>query len=211
MTKPGSIDENIRQQNIAENIKASKPILSALLYVGFNVESISDLYNKHFDYRRAIPLLLNWLPKVENPAVKEEIVRALSVPWAKGTDAPKLLVAEFPNQISNPGLQWAIGNALSVVADDEILNDIIGLIQEKQYGKAREMLVIALGNMKTPDVETFLIGLLNDQDLVGYAIMALGKIKSKNARPLIESFTHHPKAWIRKEAIKAIKRIDKSY
>jgi HEAT repeat protein len=205
----GTIDEENRQRMIAINKEASKPILVELSQAGFEVESISDLYNKHMVYRRAIPLLVQWLPWVENLAVKESIVRALSVPWAKRTTAPKLLVDEFRKQVSNPGLQWAIGNALSIVADDDVLNDVIGLIRDKEHGKAREMLVVSLGNMKTPGVENLLIELLDDEDLAGYSIMALRKLKSQKARPVIERFLTHPKSWVRREAKKALKRIDK--
>jgi HEAT repeat protein len=209
MTQQGTVDEEKRQRIIAINKEASKPILGELSQAGFEVESISDLYNKRMDYRRVISLLVQWLPRVENPAVKESIVRALSVPWAKRTIAPKLLVDEFSKQVSNPGLQWAIGNALSIVADDDVLNNIVGLIRDKAHGKAREMLVVSLGNMKTPEVEHLLIELLDDEDLAGYSIVALGKLKSQKARPVIERHLTHPKGWIRREAKKALKRIDK--
>jgi hypothetical protein len=210
MSLPQAQDEVIRQQLIAQNKEASKPVLADLSQAGLDVEWISDLYNKHLDYRRAIPILLRWLPRVENPAVKEAIVRALSVPWARRTEAPVLLVEEFRRSKSDFGLNWAIGNALSVVADEHVLNDIVGLIRDKTYGKAREMLVVALGNMKSPDVKYTLIELLDDEDLAGYAIMALGKLKCKEARSTIERFRTHPKSWVRREAKKALVRIDKT-
>ncbi len=50
---------------------------------------------------------------------------------------------------------------------------------------------------------------LNDPALAGYAIMALGKLKSQKARPAIERFLDHPQSWVRSEARKAIKRIDR--
>jgi hypothetical protein len=205
-----SQDEDRRQQLIAQNKEASKPVLTDLSQVGLNVDWIEDLYNRRLDYQRAIPILLHWLPQVENPAVKEAIVRALSVPWARNTKAAVLLVEEFRRAKSDFGLNWAIGNALSVVADDNVLSDIVGLIRDKTYGKAREMLVVALGNMKSPDVIYPLFELLEDEDLAGYAIMALGKLKYKEARPAIERFRIHPKSWIRREAKKALARIDKT-
>jgi HEAT repeat protein len=202
-------NEQRRQLIIAANKEAAKPVLDELSQAGFDVEWISDLYNKRFNYRRAIPILLRWLPRIENPAVKEGIVRALSVTWAKHTGASTLLIEEFRRPISTPGLKWAIGNALSIVADDDVLNDILELVQDTANGKAREMLVVALGNMKTSDVNYFLIQLLDDEDLAGYAIMALGKLKSKEARPIIERFLTHPKSWVRREAKNALKRIEK--
>jgi len=201
--------EEIRQQAIAANREASKPVLAELAEVGFDIEWIEELYNKRFDYKITIPILLRWLPRIENPAVKEAIVRALSVPWAKHTTAPVLLIEEFRRSDADLFLKWAIGNALSVVADDDVLNDIIALINDKKHGKAREMLVVALGNMRTPGVGDFLIELLDDESLAGHAIMALGKLKYKEAHSSIERFLTHPKSWIRKEAKKALAKIDK--
>ena len=210
MVQPQKLGEEKRQQLIVQNKEASKPVLDDLSQAGLDVDWIEDLYNKRLDYKKAIPILLRWLTRVENPAVKEAIVRALSVPWARRTEAPVLLVEEFRRSKSDFGLSWAIGNALSVVADDIVLNDIVSLIRDKTYGKAREMLVVALGNMKSPDVKHTLIELLDDEDLAGYAIMALGKLKCKEARSDIERFRTHPKRWVRKEAKKALVRIDKT-
>ena len=209
MRKPQAQDEDRIRELIARNKEAAKPVLADLLQAGLDVDWIEDLYNKRLDYKRVIPVLLHWLPRVDNPAIKEAIVRALSVPWAKHTEASKLLVEEFRRSKSDFGLNWAIGNALSVVADDEVLDDIVNLIGDKTYGKAREMLVVALANMKTLEVNHLLIELLNDEDLAGYAIMALGKLKSKEARPAIERFISHTNSWIRREAKKALVRIDK--
>lgn len=202
--------ERQRQRIIAINRQSSAPVLTDLARAGFSLEWVSDLYSNKLNYKDAIPVLIKWLPQIENLDVKEDIVRALSVQWAKHTAAPKLLVEEFRKCGAYPGLLWAIGNALSVVAEDDVLNDIVGLIRDKAYGKAREMLVVALGNMKSPDVKYTLIKLLDDEELAGYAIMALGKLKCKEARPAIERFRTHPKSWVRREAKKALARIDKT-
>ena len=210
MTKPEPINNERRRQRILENLEASKPVLAELRQAGITVEWISDLYNKRFDYRSAIPILLNWLPRVENPAVKEAIVRALSVSWARKTEAPVLLVEEFRKAKGKSALNWAIGNGpFIVVADDSVLDDIVDLIRDETYGKAREMLVIALGRMKTPEVKYTLIKLLDDENLAGYAIMALGRLKIQEARPAIERFLTHSKSWVRREAKRALAKIDR--
>ena len=71
------------------------------------------------------------------------------------------------------------------------------------------MLVIALGRMKTTDVANTLIKLLDDENLAGYAIMALGRLKIQEARPGIERYLTHPKSWVRREAKRALAKIDK--
>ena len=202
--------EQQRQRIIAINKQASMPVLEDLAKAGYQVEWIEDLFNKRINYKDAIPILLPWLPKIENLDVKEAIVRALSVPWARPIAAP-VLVDEFHKleNESNTGIKWAIANALSVVADDSVFESIVSLVRDPRHGQAREMLAVALGNMKDPRAQDVLIDLLDDDELAGHAIIALGKLKSKKAYPTIERFTTHPKAWIRKEAKKALARIEK--
>lgn len=203
--------ERQRQNAIEANKRDSIPILEELGEAGLHVEWISDLYARRLQYKEAIPILLRWLPRTVNNDVKEAIVRALSVPWAK-PDAATALVREFRNLPPGeaPGLQWAIGNALAVVADDSVASDLEDMIRDARYGKAREMLVVALGNMKEPRAQETLLQLLSDDALAGYAIMSLGKLRARKAAPMIKRFENHPQAWIRREAKKALAKIERA-
>lgn len=155
-------------------------------------------------------LLLEWLPQVEDPYIKETMVRALSVPSAKPFAAPAL-IEEFRK--AAPGqmlLKLAIGNALSVVADDSVCDDIIELALEPKHGKARQLVVLALGNMQDARAAETAMRLLDDELVAGHAIMALGRLKTKRSRSLLKPFLQHRRAWIRREAQKAVQRIDGS-
>ena len=103
-----------------------------------------------------------------------------------------------------------IGNALEVVADDSGFDEIVQSATEKRYGRLRGMFVAALGNMKNPKAPEVLIDLLEDDEVAGYAVMALGKLRSADAEPRIERFLKHPDAWMRREAKKAMARINSS-
>jgi hypothetical protein len=187
-------------------------IIQELRGAGFDVTSVGDLYNRKLHYEKAMPILVAWLPRVTNPIVKEDIVRALSVKWARDTAAPRLLVTEF-EQADSPtveGLRWAIGSALEVLANDEIADEMIKLATDRRYGKAREMVVVGLGKLKDPRVPDVLMNLLADDEVVGHAVMALGKLRVKPARSRIEPLLNHPKPWVRKEAKKALANIDKA-
>jgi len=169
------------------------------------------LYNNRINYKGAIPILLYWLTRIDNLAVKEEIVRALSVPWAKPTAAPELITAFLQDSADSIfSYKWAIGNALSVVADDSVFDDIVRLVRDKEHGRAREMVAVALGNMKNPQAVDVLIDLLQDEEVAGHALIALRKLRPLKARPYIEPFLNHPTTWVRKEAQKAIEKIDKA-
>lgn len=203
--------EKQKESRISAMRQAGAPVIADLAQNGLSVEWVEDLYHKRYNYKEAIPILMKWLPLIDNLDVKETIVRALSVRWAKPIAAPALIkeFRKFRN-LPDGGITWAIGNALSVVADDSVAVDIIELVQDIQYGRSRQMLAIALGNMKKADVQDVLINLLDDKDVVGHAIIALGKIKSKKAYELLAKYENHPMTWIRNEAKKARIRIEKA-
>lgn len=203
----------MRLARIAISAEVAAPIVKELVGAGFPVSHIADLLNQRRVYPSAIPILLAWLPTVENLQVKEVIVRCLSVPFAKPMAAHPLIDAfrrAHAQDDSVLGLRWAIGNALEVVADDVVLDDMTELAQDRRYGRAREMLVVGLGNMSEQRVIPVLLDLLKDDEVSGHAIMALGTLRALAARPHVEPFLRPPKAWVRKEAKKTIAKIDKA-
>lgn len=206
-----------RQQLILEYRQAATPLLSELQEVGITLDEangISDLnqnsaYRNKRSYQTALPILLKWLPHITNQRLKEDVVRVLSVAWAKPQAAPALVVEfEKADATSTLGLKWAIGNALAVVADDQVFEKIVALLQAPKHGRAREMLGVALGNMMEPRAVDVLIEALQDDEVAGHAIIGLGKLKNLSARPFIEPFLSHPKRWVRAEARRALARID---
>lgn len=202
--------ERLRRMEL--NRQDSIPVINDLARIGYSLEWLDDLYHHQKEkYPTAIPILLKWLPKIDNLDVKEVIIRALSVPWAKPQAGPQLII-EYKKLKFNleSGIRWAIGNALSVVADDSVLPDILEILLDKTNGKSREMFAVALGNMKNPIVEDELINFLDDEQLAGHAIMALRKLKSKKALSALEKFLTHPKTWVRNEAKKAVEKINRS-
>jgi hypothetical protein len=227
-------EKSNREALIAASRRASAPILAELAQLGFQLERVSDLYEKlqsdifdtnnkilqaeqvsdlykePIDYRAAIPILLKWLPLVDDIAVKMELVDALSIRWARPV-AARPLIEEFRKaaHAEELGLKWAIANALSEVADTNVFDDIVELLHDKQHGRAREMLAVALGNLKDARAIGVLIELLDDEEVAGHALLALRKLAPPEARSAIERFTDHPRTWIRNEAKRALAKIDK--
>lgn len=189
--------------------RAAEPILRELAAAGFKVQSVGELRQAGAEYPSAIPILVRWLPKIENAHVKEDLARTLSVPWAAPEAVPALMV-EFQKADGQhrDGLRWAIASGLAVTADDAVFDQLVALVTDKKYGKAREMLALALGNCHDPRAVNVLIELLADEQVVGHAVMALGKLKSKAARSHIEALLKHPVDWVRAEATKALAGID---
>ncbi len=197
------------QANAQLYSKAAGPILRELNKAGFQVQSVGALRQSGTEYRSAISILLRWLPLVTYLPLKEEIVRALSVPWARSLVGPTL-VDEF-RRAEGPagtGIRWAIANALEVVADEDVLEDLIELVRDPRYGRDREMLALALGNMSGAHVTSVLRDLLRDDEVVGHAAMALGRRRASEALPELQALTKHPRAWVRSEARKAVAKCE---
>jgi HEAT repeat protein len=52
--------------------------------------------------------------------------------------------------------------------------------------------------------------LLKDEEVAGHALIAIGKLKADKAKSYIKPFLEHPKSWVRKEAKRALAKIDKA-
>jgi HEAT repeats len=211
---------------------AAKPLLDQLAELGYRVESLSELRHRGKSWETALPILLSWLPNVDDLSVKEDIVRCLSVPWV-GDRATAELINEFKRYApilpkpSNPwvgnqlrkipdeemklspsfSLAWAIGNALSIVEVKDFEKQVIELCRNPRYGEARQMLVFGLGRLRSSEAEETAVELLNDEQVRVQAIAALGTMKSKRALFELERLLGDKEALIRKEARKAITKI----
>jgi HEAT repeat protein len=206
LARQGHLEET-EQANRITYQQAASPVLQDLTAAGFRVRTVGELRRVGAEYAAAVPILVRWLPAVDDRYVKEDIVRTLSVPWAKA--AAQALLQEFqrlPDE-DGIGLRWAIANALSVVADEDDFDEVAALAVDPTQGRAREMLVAALGNVHSDRAFELLRRLLDDDAVAGCAVMGLGNLGDPRAKPLVEPFINHPKKWVRDEAQKALKKL----
>jgi hypothetical protein len=146
--------ERLQEERMQQFALAAAPMMEELRKAGYDVRDspydLIDLFRRtRIPYTSAVPILVKWLPRVSRSDVKEGIVRALSVPWAKEAALPLLQeFRESPAATGGSGVKWAIGNALEVIADDTMFSDISSLVRDKRHGRDREMLVLALAKMK---------------------------------------------------------------
>ncbi len=154
-----------------------------------------------------VPILISHLKKTDYELHKQFLVRRLGV---KGfIEVTEYLLKEFKKPKSGLSYRWAIGNSLSLILDKKYENDYIEIIQNKEYGTARKMIVITLGKIRSQRAISVLLDLLNDEDIDGHIIVALGYYKDSNLIQYIEPFLKHENRWIRKEAEKSIKKLSK--
>jgi hypothetical protein len=192
--------------------EAEEPLVKALNdLVGVSVISVSDLVNSSEHYPQAIPALVIHLGYGYPHQVREAIARALTVEYA-GEHAYKALVREFrklpdSKDAAQHGLKWALGNAISVTAGAENFDEVVELVEDQRHGSSRGPMVLRLPRLSPSRSVGILLDLLNDDEVAGQAIAALGKVRATEARQHIERFLTHPKGWVRNEAIKALRRL----
>jgi len=151
--------------------------------------------------------LLKYLIEVTDVNDKEFLVRCLGV---KGfCEATKPLINEFYKS-NNVTFKWAIGNSLSIISDIDSVPELIRIVQEKEQGIARQMIVDGLGAYKSDDVKEVLVNLLSDDEVAGHAISGISKTGDKALIKHIEPFLTHKVKWVRTEASKAIKKLEKA-
>lgn len=186
-----------------------KPLIDALIKAGLNVTSSWDLVNTKSSYKSAIPTLVEHLSKPYHIKNKEGIVRALAVKEAKGIACRAIIDEYHKAPKDNSNYRWTFGNTMAVIITDEDIEEIIEIVSNPENGTSRQMFVSALGKTKSERSEETLIGLLEDEQVKLHVIDALGKMKSERARSKIEEYAKNAKGVIKKEATKALKKINK--
>jgi hypothetical protein len=185
---------------------------SELQKAGVGVEGLNELLTLDAKSgRRAMPILLHYLPRLLDASARDAVVRALTDSWAR-PGAARPLVAEF-RASRNEGtmVRWTIGNALSVVATDDVLEDLVAILLERRYGKDREMFAVALARMNDRDrAVSALLEAAEDEQLLGHVLWALRLINDPRARELFESNVDNPIPWQRNEARRGLEKLRRS-
>jgi hypothetical protein len=132
-----------------EYTERARPILEELHREGFHVHYISNLFNDGYEYSRIMPRLLEWIPRVDDPKVKEELIRAIIDKSMRPQAAPTL-IDEYHKAPRGSELQWVIGYALQTVADDSVFDPVMAIVQRLEDGRDRASIIGALGTMKQP-------------------------------------------------------------
>ena len=200
-----------QREELERSLRAEEaPLVQALAAAGIMVSSVWELVNSAHKYASAIPVLIKHLKTSYHPRIREGIARALTVPEAKPLAAHALIEAfQHEPDGTDIGVKWALANALTVVADDSVLDDLIALVQDKRHGASRTVLTLALGNTKNPRAVDVLLELLQDDEVVEHVLTVLGTLREQRARPHIQCLLNHPQPGVRKAAKQALAKIDR--
>jgi hypothetical protein len=193
--------------------KENEFIVMELRNAGFKVSDLFDLINFKQTKFGYINLLLNLLDseKITDPIIKDGIIRAVTVKKAKGIAEKKLL--EYYNSLITKRekelIGWSIGNWFEHLYSDSYFDQIKKISTNKNNGMSRQMFVMAIGKTKkhNAEAEKLLLDLTFDKEVVLHAISSLGKLKSKESIERLTELTTDKNKTIKKEAIKALKKI----
>jgi hypothetical protein len=206
-----------REESIAAYERDVAPLKQALRSEGIDITDLGRFVNRpfpgviepsRFDCDGAVPVFLDWLPRIANVGVKETIVRSLKTKGAKRV-ATEPLIAEFV-QADEDSLKWTIGDTLSYVADKSQYELLVPLAADTGHGYGRGMLVEMLWRVKTPRADEVLLASIQQHGVSFPAMSALRRrLGNAEARVHIAALVDHPDEAIRVPAREQIKRIDK--
>ncbi|HXA40258.1 MAG TPA: HEAT repeat domain-containing protein [Phenylobacterium sp.] len=186
-------------------------VVEELSKIGLNIGSVYDLAKISLS-KEAVPILLSMMRSTTHPAIKQGIIRALGDRDNSRDIGPELL-SYFKdideNEWAREDTKWVLGNSIEIIAGPELLDDMIEIALDDSHGKSREMIVLGLGKIRDERAFLALKNLVNDPQVEGHAVSALGKLGDRRAIPLLESKTSSGKSWVRREAKSALNRLRK--
>lgn len=153
-----------------------------------------------FDFERATPVLIEWLPRVDDPRVKDAMVRSLAGQRGARGEGTRRLIAEFnrPDYAEQGLLRWSIGNTLATLSGPGDADALIEILRDRSAGSARQMVCDAMSRTGDPRRIDVLIELLDDDTVAGHAILALRRFgrgvlpQRERVIPMLEALIARP-------------------
>ncbi|CAM2005165.1 hypothetical protein [Acanthopleuribacter pedis] len=191
-------------RSMAKYLAAGRELLVELREAGFDIIAVQDLRASGSKYPEAIPILMKWLPKIKYDALRDDIVRTMSVPWGK--PAADLLIEEFKRASPGEGVdyRWVIGNALATIAQKRHFPELANIVRNRKNGSDRQMVFLALAKTKHPEAASVLVEMIPHGEEIGHLFSALRRLKARIPRELVEPYVHHEFPFYRKEAKKLL-------
>jgi hypothetical protein len=166
-------DEELRRDEEAD-ARAEAPVVEALRNAGVPIKSVWDLVNSTNTYSQSLPLLLEHLQRPYPEPIREGIARAMAVPGARF--AWPILVDLFSEEQVRR-VKHGLAVALSCIADDKLLDELVALARESRHGESRVLLLSALERSQRSDARNILMELGGDPQLHKQVQVILRRLK----------------------------------
>lgn len=183
--------------------RGAASLVDALEAAGIHVDRLVDLTTTRRDNaRRATPILIDWLTRVDNPDVVVDIAAALANPYAAPATLAPLVdryQATDGDDLDSARVRAAICTTLASIADDTIADDLVTIATDTRFGTERGMAIVALGNLDAERhraIET-LTALLEDTTVTLFAVLGLAKAGAREATAGLLAATRHPNPIVR--------------
>ncbi|MCC7387822.1 MAG: hypothetical protein IT431_03550 [Phycisphaerales bacterium] len=170
---------------------AELALLERLGEMGYQVESLTDLVERYAPLPAdLVQALLRHLATEDHPNVQEAVVRALAA--ARSVPAAPL-IALFEGT-SSEALRWAVANTLAEARPSEAAAWIQDAVHNEGYGRAREMLLLALARTSPPGrANVALASLLGS--FPGHAALGLAESGTSAELPALEAAYGATSGW----------------
>lgn len=197
-----------RQRALRKNLPILRKVLVDLRGVGYDVSLLSDLPELE-DGDPAIPVLVGWLKSLDNEDVKADVARALTF-RSRDPDLARVMITEFENARPGSYVQWDLGNAIGAMPQPELVDDLLRLSSNPDYGDARGQLVRALGRFRhNQAVAAALVELLSDRSVVVAAIESVGRLRVAEAVEPLRAWLDDDDEVVREQAREALAKISR--
>ena len=151
-----------RRRGEEADAQAEAPLVQELREVGVLIASVWDLVNAGNQFSQSLPILLKHLQMPYPVPVLDGIARAIAVPEAKF--AWPVLVRLFRESTARQ-IKDALAVAISNIADDDVLDELVELASDPEHGESRILLLDALGRLSRSDTRNVLMALGADPEL----------------------------------------------
>lgn len=203
-------DPDYQSKLAAQNERAAailaevKPILADLEALGISVNSIDELRLAYSALPESVvKVLVRWMNRLSIPSLQESIVRELASVQEPFDVRPLLQLFE---RTTSDSLRWAIANTLAELRPLDARDWVINALGTSKYGRAREMLLLALAriapsSVANPVLVTYL------EEMPGHVALGLAESGGRLEAELLERQARTEHGWVLQELTRAISMI----
>ena len=177
------------QHHQVAEMKAFEPVLDDLSRSGISLTSVRELQSPGAPVEAATPVLLRWMPVIDQRDAKRRLIQILGDPRA-GEYAARALIAEYrrvaPHDDGNPiaSIRANIGSALSVHDCDPIADDLLAIAADRSHGLHRGMIVHDLSRLRARRADAIMLlrSLLDEPAMRSVSVQALTRLRATETR-----------------------------
>lgn len=140
---------------------------------------------------------------------RECIIRTLGCRKARKTTAVPALISQFDiiKNVSD-NIRWTAGISLyDIPAGKEYFDELTTIVNNRDFGSGRQMVVDWLGKSQHPDAATVALSQLSDESVQGHALEALARLRAQGIREQVEPFTRSKNKWHKRTAERIIRNL----